>query len=459
MKKVKFTLGLMLAMLLLGANVMNAALEPERPGAKYGSMIGSTLTDNRDGALWDFQVHVGVSISASPSYANGTGMSTPNDPYRFDGDNDAIMIKTVYQYNHIDAPTPPYGGGISGFPYGIMSKVDVDGDGVLNDYFDIRRESFYINSNGKKLSHATDPYDNGLWWVGYFEFDNILKYSGSLNHDFQIKLAYDKGKEIIPFVRRTIFLGMWMYDTVEEQNVWVESGLTIEELLLPEKRTDVTDFAYGSGVATYNYVSKLFPHYMKEPIHSVHYEIWTNDEVSDNPGAGNANVHINRAVTIEAADGISTNQVFNKIQVPSGTDFTFDVTGEAGKELVVTTSSSYWSVENGGVKIVPNGSGKWKVTLTKVRATMTVKVGYANTPESGDGGDGTTGNDGSLTEDKVWGSAGTLYVKSAGEGTLSIYSVTGQLSKTVVVNGDYTTTMPKGLYIVQFKGKAYKVIL
>ena len=447
MRRVKFTLGLMLAMLLLGANVMNAALEPAKPGAKYENYDTSpgASSDTIVPYLGYYVMPIGLSIGASPSYADTVVGSNNNIRYGYyirGGSNASLNGEDTR-----NLPTLP------------TSDIDYNGDGNP-DNIDLRFESYSLSTvSGTSQQLHSIPILGGSY--SYNAFDTLLKYGASLTQCLEVDLAYDKGKEIIPFVKRTIVLGNWMYDTKKEINVWVESGHTVEELLSPVKRDTVTDFAYGSGVAKYYYNSEILSKYTSLAVHSIHYELWTNDEIGSTD-AGNAPVSINRPVTIEAAAGISTNAnpisgEAGVVQIPTGTDFTFEVYGEAGKELVVTTTSSRWSVANGGVKVVPNGSGKWTVTLSRVRATMTVKLEYAAMPESG-AGDGTTGNDGSF-EDKVWGSAGTLYVKSAGEGTLSIYSITGQLSKTVVVNGDYTTTMPKGLYIVQFKGKAYKVIL
>ena len=433
MKKVKFTLGLMLAILFFGANVSYAAvvLQPER---------GNNYEYGNDKRLAGYSIPITYSIEASSFYANSRKI---ND---FWGENDAIEFAmsrdkfSPFSFNPFFYPS-----------YLGLSDIDANKNGMADDWIDLRLESVFID------------YLTGYSFHTYGELDSCAIYRAKLTHYFTVKLSYDKGKEVIPFLRRTIMLGKWMYDPDANQNVWVENGeFIVEDLLVPLSAVTKTQFTDGTGVATYTYDSEIVELYMKYPIHSIHYDLWVNDEMTYvnglTHGEGNAYVFLNRSINIDAAAGITTNPKSGMILVESGKDFTFDVSGEAGKELLVSASSNYWTVANGGIIITPNGSGKWQVTIKKVRANLTLKLEYAAVTESGAGDADQTGN-GSFTEDKVWGSSGTLYVKSAGEGTLSVYSVTGQLSKNVVINGDYTTTMPKGIYIVKLKGKAYKVIL
>ena len=419
MKKVKFTLGLMLAMLFIGANISYAAadLEPERPDKPYAHELN-------DDNLGGYTIPVGVFIDASSSYANTQSLTAFTT-------NDAIKV-------------------------GIIETAS---DGTVSSSGD------YSLGGGEDLRLVAGYYDGATSYTsGYYMFEELNDFL----HDYtkieeyaKINLSFHKGKEVMPFLKRTILTGVWMYNPDSAKNYWVANGFVIEDMLVPETTVDKTMFTDESGVATYTYKQDLTALFRKYPIHSMYYEIWTNDEIStpyvNSYGEGNAYPQTNRPLYIDAAAGIKTS-VESGVMIESGMDYSFEVTGAAGKNIVITTDCEYWTVANGGVVITPISDGKWKVTLKKIRVTLKLGIAYEAESESAAGDDGQTGN-GSFSEDKVWGSGGTLYVKSAGEGALSIYSVTGQLSKSIIVNGDYTTSMPKGLYIVKLKGKAYKVIL
>ena len=421
MKKVKFTLGLALAMLFVGANVVSASSkwEPEKTDKGYVAKKGN--------------FEVSLSIAPSPSFVDSVinNAITLRDSAFIDPEEDSV--------NH------GYFNGRASLPTAV-GALDKD---------NIRKTSYDSRGSGdlSALAHPfSEPYAQSI--------DSCITNGLRLHHLFTVKLNYKDGNEAITYLRMTIMCGKWMYDSDRDSNVWVESH-ALDGIVLPYSTTEKTDFTYGTGIATYRYSIDLMPLFLQYPIHSIHYELWTNDMFDGGGDSGDGIKNQNNTIRIDAAAGITTNPASDDIipiAVPSGTDLTLDVTGEAGKELEVTTSDRIWSVDNGGVKIVPNGAGKWTVTIVKVSANMTIKIGYKATTESGSGEDGQTGN-GTFTGDAVWGSGGTLYVKSANAGTLSIYNVTGKLCKQVSVSGDYTVTMPKGLYIVQLNGKAYKVVL
>ena len=429
MKKVKFTLGLMLAILFVGANFSNAVVyEPENPAKQYLHQKGTAVLGN-------YVIPVGVSIDPSAFYANNTSIAA------FSGTNTAIEV------------------GISRILDGVyLDTLKIDGLKGVNSSgkdLDLRLEGGYLDGTTSSVGISTRYQFSAI--------DTYLENNVTLEEYAKIKLTYTDGNETMTFLKRTIVLGMMVYDPELEKNVWVPStGVApIEDLLTPVAVFDKTQFTDGTGIATFTYRQNLTALYKKYPIYAMYYEIWTNDETNTpyvhNYGEGNAYPQTNRKLTINTANGITTSHKEWEL-VKSGYDYTFDVYAEAGKDLEITTNSEFWTADNGGIKVVPKGSGKWTVTLKKLRVTMTVNIGFANSLESAGGGEGQTGN-GFFKEDKVWGSGRTLYVKSAGAGTLSIYSVTGQLINSTIVNGDYTTTLPKGLYIIKLKNKAYKAIL
>ena len=408
MKKVKFTLGLMLAILFIGANVsaQSTVLEPENTKKKYDSSH-----DNH-------RITMSLFVNPSSSYANSKKAA---DFVPGTDENDAIRA------------------GVAGF---YASPVPI----TIGDDVDIRKNaSLYDEANSAYLEY------------GYRYLDSLLALTVNRRvvQYAEVDLLFSDGKEIIPFIERTIVLGAWKYDPEKDINVWVPSGILVTDKLNEVWKKDKTQFTDGSGIATYRFESELLELYRKYPIYSISYELWTNDETNTpydkNYGEGGAYPSTNRPLVIDADAGITTS-ISELDLFESRKDVTFTVYAEPGKDLEISTNSQYWTIANGGLKVVSKGSGLWEVTLVKLNAKITIKIAYVPEPESA------TGN-GNITEDKVWGAGGTLYIQSAGEGQLSVYSITGQLVKSAVISGDYSATLPKGLYIVKLNNKAYKAIL
>ena len=414
MKKVKFTLGLALMMLFLGANISNAAMDPSRP-------------------IETSSAYIRVSLAVSPSlfYANSR-----DSVFRYGGDNDAISFHSarIGKYN------------LAGSYLGTTSWTNLQAPSVSGGGFvDINRASITLTGSSTPQSISS---------VTYATLDQCLKDGDSFEQVFKVKLKYVNGNANEPVFKRRIRVGDWFVRTDARVNRLEGTSIYFEERLYPDTILYKTDFTYGNDTAIYVFRSSILPYYTQYPVFSIDYTVSVEDIITGHePGPGAGNVYLTRAMTVNADDGITTSYISGMpTRISSGTDFEFDVTGAAGKELKVTTNQPLWSVEKGSVVITRNGAGKWKVKLIKVRADMVINISYESALESGV-------SNNTFTEDKVWGSGGTLYVNTAKAGTLSIYSVTGQLCKTVTVSGSYTATMPKGLYIVQLNGKAYKVVL
>jgi hypothetical protein len=402
MKKVKFTLGLMLAMLFIGANVSYAVdYQKEDPTKdyKYASTTGGDLK------MGDFTYSVGLHISPSPFFVNELTVG---------------LIITDDKGNVL----PLSGTSMKFTPSKDITKVELDGDG------------------------SGFPVDDML---------AVINAGYGVSEFATVKLKFKEGNDNKVFLKRTIYLGMMAYNPETEQNEWIASGLAIQDLLDPVSVTDKTEFTDESGVASYTFQHNLLELYLKYPIYSISYELWVNNEINTpydkNYGEGHGYPLTNKNLNIEAAAGITVSYNAWDYFV-SGKDFSFEVTAEPGKALEFTTNSDAWNIANGGLKAVEKveGSGVWTVTLTKITAKITIKIGYATEPESATG-------TGAYAADKVWGAGGTLYVQSANEGLLNVYSITGQLVKSVIVNGDYSITLPKGIYIIKLNNKAYKAAL
>ena len=417
MEKVKFTLGLALVMLFTGANFVNAEL------------VERDNTIKRDGdTIFTHQIDVDYTIQASPSYANNRAVKDFTT-----GSVNSAIIQGVYarymnaQTNkNLGVPSQPISGGMARDIR--LSKLD---------------------------------YDLADSWLTYTYLDSAIRAyrqdTVELYYYATVKLGYANGLDITPFVKCTVVYGKWMYDTDKKEHVMVPTH-SIPYNIEAYEKTKRTDHTYGTDTATFKYKTNILDIIDRTPlVYSIHFDIWTNDMFGgDDEGPAFGDKYTNYAIVINAAPGIATNpgtDIITPKYVRMGTSFTFDVSGDPGKELEVTSSDYLWTADNGGIVITPVGAGKWKVTLYRVSSSMTVKIGYKTVVESGE-----TGN-GAFAADAVWGSGGTLYVKAATPGTLSVYSVTGQLCKQASISGDFTATLPKGLYIVQLNGKAYKVVL
>ena len=409
MKKVKFTLGLTLVMLLTGVNFVSAELVERDPA----------LANREGNNRFEHTISVDLGIAPSPYYMNG-------------GEAMAGNLYCNYQLISVGDPMD-FGSDLRTDPFEL---TDSYGSWALTAYPDLN----YTN-----LDRMV-----------------VLRDTVQVYHYGTVRLAYLNGIDYKPFVKRIVTCGKWMYDTDNKYHVMVPTHVE-EDQILPYSTTFKQHFTFGTEIAEFHYRSDIMQLLNKTPlIYSIRYEIGVHDYFGgDDDGQAYGNKFHNRSVIINAAPGISVNpkpDAVIPVKIVSGKSYTFDVSGDASKELEVTSSDKLWNVNNGGIKIVPDGPGKWKVTLYKVGASMIINVGYKTTTESGEGEDGQTGN-GIFAANAVWGAGGILYVKAAAPGTLSVYSVAGQLCKQVFVSGDYNLNLPKGLYIVQLNGKAVKVVL
>jgi hypothetical protein len=397
MKRVKFTLGLVLSLLFAGASVGNAQ--------------------------WEYKTR--VIVNASQHYAN---------PSPWNGINSAIEYRDYFEKGNVIGnprpldPPPP-------FPYPNIPENPVNTLGGPN--VDIKTHSLYWDFN------MWNTYDaNGT--VAHFLNDGYNFYQ-----EFTVKLNYKNGKDVIPFLKRSIVT------IVDDEEV-----IVVQDLLLAYSVVDKTQFTDGSGVATYVYKVDVLPFLLKYEVATVFYEIWVDEEISNNPGSGNAYPTIPRAVTIYADEGITTTPHSGMTQyVEAYKDFTFEVSGDPDKELDITTNNPNYAI-NKGITVTETEAGKWTVKISKVYIALDIKVSYKATTESNDGNEeGPTGNS-AVPTDIVKAYGGTLSVSAATPGSLAIYSITGQTYEATYVNGSYSiSTLPKGYYIVKLNGKAYKVVI
>ena len=410
MKKVKFTLGIMLSALLLGANVVNAAsydnTKPYRHTIDYS-----------------------VDVKANPFYN-----SIRNN-----------VVNNLYE-------TFPING--NGYDLGAAVDYNAYADSIIT------------------LRDTTIAYDSISYQflapnrVGIHETQRI---GADFNNEFIIALNYRNGNELMPIIRQTIVIGEW-YTEGDSVNKMRPTGVVIPSYMLAKSNTFRPDQDRKNGVAIYTYNESILDMAKKYNIYSISYTISVYDEIGI-PGAEAYDPPVMiepvalRRMTFDIEPGIITNipdiNVTKTIYVPRYC--TFNVFS-ATKPNVTTDrddTKNEGKFTSAGVDVVSKGNNIYAVTIKDVtKPGITVKVESTVKTNSADGEDGQTGNEGpTVTGDAVWASGGTLYVNAATPGMMNIYSVTGQLYKTEYVSGSFNLSLPKGLYLVQLNGKTYKVIL
>ena len=439
MKKVNFTLGLALAMLLVGANFVNAAKEK---GFRTDEVL-STKTS----------IDYSIYVQANSQYISFSSL--------------------VRDYSWRNSNINYLGwGGLSPARLNLAPLAEMDNTSPSDI---TKKDSLYIYSTlshpaGATISYESDdPINNpyaGIW--------GIEKRGTDLRNDFVIELSFKEGIEIMPSIKRTIVLGEWYYETDTAAydtrgfkgigNRMDPTEVEVIDYLLADTVWFRPDHDRKSGVARYVYSQDAIALFKKYPIYSISYEVSIHDEIGElgqeayEPPMMTEPTDM-RGLTFDIGEGITTNipmnTIGNTLYVPSFMNYTFTVFSE--KEIVATSNRS--ADPNDGIVVEKDKTqaNAYLVTVKRVQSNFNITVVQKGSTQS-DTGDDTTGNDGAAI-DAVWGANGTLYVNAATPGTISIYSVTGQLYRQEAISGSYTLSMPKGLYIVQFNGKAYKVVL
>ena len=438
MKKVKFTLGLTLVMLLLGATVANAGKLPYR---------------NEPAALHRTSIGYSVSIVANPHYVN-----IENWFRDYTWENPDFSLNNDF-YTH------------------EVLRWDTTRIASFSPPLDARVKSGLVPVNSTNYTAASRYSYEGLaptnpsssnYYTGIF---GIEKKGADLHNDFIVELSYKDGNEIIPVVKRTLVVGEWYFDDANNNNV-TNSGEYNKIQATDVVRTDYLRIDSAtfrphhdrkSGVARFVFSEDILELARQVPIFSVSYEISIHDEIGTigseayEPPVMSEPENM-RGVKFDIGAGITTdipiNTIGNTLFVPSFKHLTFKV--YSSKEIEVTTNRSSNPADGVVVEKIP-GENAYNVTIKRIQSNFTVSVIQKEGTKSGTGEDDSTGN-GAPTGDAIWAAGGTLYVNAAAPGQIKIYSITGQLYRTEYVSGSFTLPIPKGVYIIQLNGKAYKVI-
>ena len=451
MKKVKFTLGLALAMLLISANFVNA-----------GKEIGYRTDQEKS-----TKTSIGYIFNVAPNSQIVSIESVLRD-HSYNSSRSINGNFWLPQIVALDSSTVFYNHGSS-----TPRKIKKDSF----SYLAFGSEQYYGYSSQKgRISYETGSTSAAYRITnGADGVNSIFDKNYDLSNDIIIELSFKDGIEIMPSVKRTIIWGEWYYATDDKDkdvhgiegkgNRIDPTDVETVSYLLADSVTFRPIHDRGDGDARYVYCQNVQEVFYGKPVFAVIYEISIHDEIGTLGQEANeppmmAEPQNMRGLTFDIGSGITTNipmnTIGNTLYVPSNLNYTFTVFSD--KEIDATCTRSADPYDGISVKKDLTQANAYIVTVKRVQTNFTVKVVQKSDSQSGTGEDGTTGNDGTPT-DAVWGSNGTLNVTAATPGTLSIYSLSGQLYRTEAISGSYTLSMPKGSYIVQFNGKAYKVVL
>ena len=343
--------------------------------------------------------------------------------------------------------------------YSFVQVVDMPGDGSIT----YKEMNFAATEITKKDGYL--KYD-----TAYSIFASNERYRLNYLTDIYVGLNFINGTNLIPVVKRSIVVGK-LYSEVDANDPTIivnkmdETDIVITEYFKIDVRYFTPEHTSGNGVALFLYYANIQEIQNKYPIYSISYEISIHDEIGT-PGkeAYDPPVGIkpqdSRALTFDIeGNGITTNLpmsiIGNTFYVPSYRDYSFIVTSNESINVLTNRTGSY-SDEGVVVKLQAGSTNKYDVTIKRVQTNFNVII--TNNKTDSAEGDGTTGNAGPEGND-VWASGGVLYVNAATPGQLSIFTMGGQLYKTINVSGSSTISIPKGMYMVLFNGKSYKVAL
>ena len=420
MKKVNFTLVLTLAMLFMAANV-SAGINHSftlKGGWSYLTYVGWGSA-NLDKGLYNFS-------NGTLAERGWAAIAGNND---LEGKlNSTIAPITIYNLKEGESAT-----------YDAASQADIT--------------AFYND----------DPaYDAGLTRYNFF----------------QVNLKYKNGNELRPVLKRTIRMGALV--EIDFLPVYTSFRPNMEH------NTDVAQFIFIQNATELREKWGIRPGSDDFNV-QIDYELTINDELNyqgskfhvfqppvwigpSGPVGGNS------LFFIECEDGLLTEEdfclpvgelAFNDnggwtvfYMCPAGSKLIFEVALEAGKVLSVATNcDNDKNGDRGFAKIdrtkIEDGIeyNYWKVTVNNITSQMVITLSTSETKS-----EDATGNP-AIAADAVWSAGGTLYANAANPGVLTVYSITGQLIKTINISGNFTLPLDRGIYVVQLNGKAYKVVL
>jgi len=432
MKKMRFTLGLVLSMLILGASVSYA--QTYEDGYPHNGAITVSATVK---PCDFFNSDVSINLRSVDNTPDVTGYSLGTMGGIINENN------TIPWYREYSVP---YGRNNTG-------QVSWENANIIgnNDFwFDPA-----MGTSGEWV-----PYQHPLGNLLYY----IQKGNTKAYNRIQVELRYIEGNELQPIVIRKITTGKWTTTgSGTKRNDLSSAGVVVEQVLKADTAWFRPYMDRMTAVAYYVYEDQILPLLAKYPIYSIEYFISVHDEF-DSPGGNDYQPPVGSDVTVlrgieiipEAGIATSPSTLGSVLYVPANKEFTFKVFSAKDITVRAEPANSSVNLPPGLVRWELTGFNTYTVTIRRVEHNLNIYVDFA-TSTSGEGDGDQTGN---LAFDKnfAYAALGTLYVRTDSPATLSIYSVTGQLVKQMQVSGNTSFPFPKGLYIVQLNGKAYKVI-
>jgi hypothetical protein len=165
-------------------------------------------------------------------------------------------------------------------------------------------------------------------------------------------------------------------------------------------------------------------------------------------------VPIRREVILIVEQGVVTDFPAGRHFMDSGGDFELTILSlPAGQIPKVATTRT--TDQTGGVEITPLANNAYHVVIRNVYQSIKITLGYIPAIDANSTANATVEATG------VWSSGGQLHIASPTSGTAQVFSLTGQLVKTIPYAAGETMTQPlaRGVYIVKTASGVFKVSL
>ncbi|MDR2138900.1 MAG: YDG domain-containing protein [Tannerella sp.] len=155
-----------------------------------------------------------------------------------------------------------------------------------------------------------------------------------------------------------------------------------------------------------------------------------------------------REVVIPKVPGVVTNPPAGIHYAVSGSDYTFRISPEAGREFTGTPVVNVLPYVS-DVRVTANGDGSYTVVIPGVSRPVELSIAAPVTPSTGNA---------VLPDEQIWGVGGQLHIRVSAAGEAQIYGISGVRVKTVrCAAGETVTEVPAGIYLVRLHGKSWKV--
>jgi hypothetical protein len=157
-----------------------------------------------------------------------------------------------------------------------------------------------------------------------------------------------------------------------------------------------------------------------------------------------------REILLPKVPGVVTDWPAGIHYVVSGTNYSFKISPEKGREL---TEAPVVRINFPDIiaTVTANGDGTYTALIPNIMRDIEVSIEAAVTPSTGNA---------VISGDRIWSAGNRLYIQTASSGQAQVYSLSGALVKIIrYTAGETITELPAGIYIVNAYGKAQKVAI